>query len=383
MNSSKTQILLFIITKSDLGGAQGNVYDLISNFHKDCEVHLAVGSPGHLTEDVSALGVPIHIIPSLTRSIKLFGDYNAVKECISLINKIKPDIIHAHSSKAGAIGRIAGWITKTPTVFTAHGWGFTPGTPKLRRNIALIAERLLAPISTKLICVSESDRQLAKSLGVGNDKSLAVVRCGIENIPVTIANPAQQPPRLIMVARFNEQKDQETLLKAVAQIKNLDFHLDLVGSGISLELCKKLAQSLEISDKVSFLGDRTDVPELLAKSQIFILSTHYEGLPISILEAMRAGLPVVATSVNGIPEEIEDGKTGFLVPRQDAKTLAEALLKLIQTPEIRQQMGEAAREKFLLEFTIDRMVNETRNVYQLVLASKAKSFKILCSHHVE
>jgi glycosyltransferase involved in cell wall biosynthesis len=367
MTPSTKPIILYTITKSDLGGAQGNVYDLISNFHKDCEVHLAVGCCGHLTEDVSALGVPIHIIPSLTRSIKLFGDYNAVKECISLINKIKPDIIHAHSSKAGVIARIAGWITKTPTVFTAHGWGFTPGTPKLRRIVALIAELLLAPISGKLICVSESDRQLAKSCGVGNDKSLAVVRYGIENIPITLANSGQQPPRLIMVARFNEQKDQATLLKAVALIKNYDFHLDLVGSGVFLESCKALAEFLEITDKVSFLGDRRDVPELLAKSQIFILSTHYEGLPISILEAMRAGLPVVATSVNGIPEEIENGKTGLLVPRQDAKALAEALLKLIQSPEIRQQMGEAAREKFLREFTIDRMIGEIKNVYESVL----------------
>ncbi|MBW4671707.1 MAG: glycosyltransferase family 4 protein [Cyanomargarita calcarea GSE-NOS-MK-12-04C] len=367
MNSSAKLIILYIITKSDLGGAQGNVYDLISNFHKDCEVHLAVGCHGHLTEDVSVLGVPIHIIPSLTRSIKLFGDCNAVKECISLINKIKPDIIHAHSSKAGVIARIAGWITKTPTVFTAHGWGFTPGTPRFRRTIALIAEKRLASLSGKLICVSESDRSLAKNCGVGNDKSLIVVRYGIENIPVTLANTLQQPPRLIMVARFNEQKDQATLLKAIAEIKKYNFHLDLVGSGVFLESCQALAKSLEITDKVSFLGDRRDVPELLAKSQIFILSTHYEGLPISILEAMRGGLPVVATSVNGIPEEIEDEKTGLLVPRQDAEALADALSRLIQAPEIRQQMGEAAREKFMREFTIDRMVNETRNVYKSVL----------------
>jgi glycosyltransferase involved in cell wall biosynthesis len=367
MNPTNKYTILYIITQSDIGGAQGNVFDLISNFQKDFEVHLAVGSHGHLAQDVTELGIPIYIIKNLTRSIELFGDYNAVKDCIEIIYKIKPDIIHAHSSKAGVIARVAGWITRTPVVFTAHGWGFTPGTPKLRRLIAFIAERLLASLSAKLICVSGSDRQLAQKLGVGNAKSLEIVRYGIENITVPPTNLIQQPPRLIMVARFNEQKDQATLLKAIAKIANNNFHLDLVGSGVSLESCKILAKSLGIHDKVSFLGDRRDVPELLARSQIFILSTHYEGLPISILEAMRAGLPIVATTVNGIPEEIEDGKTGFLFPPQDVEALAESLSKLILAPEVRQKMGTAARAKFLREFTIERMISETKLVYNDVL----------------
>lgn len=366
------KVLLYIITKSDLGGAQANVYDLISNFCKDNEVHLATGNNGPLTEDVTALGVTVHILPYLTRNIQLFGDYNAVKKCISLIHQIKPDIIHAHSSKAGVVARVAGWICKVPVVFTAHGWGFTPGTPNKRRMVALIAEKLLASLTTKLICVSENDRQLALSLGVGNKNSLKVVRYGINNIPVNRASPSQQPPRLIMVARFNEQKDQTTLLKAIAQLKDNSIHLDLVGSGPSLESCKALAKSLGIENQVSFLGDRRDVPDLLAQSQIFILSTHYEGLPISILEAMRAGLPVVATSVNGIPEEVVDGKTGFLAPRQDVQALADALHTLINSPEIRQQMGEAGREKFEQEFTVERMINETREIYEKILKNYEK-----------
>lgn len=372
MNYSSKKVILYIITKPEIGGAQGNVYDLISNFQKDYEVHLLTATHGQLTEKVIALGVKVHIIPNLTRSINLLEDFLAVKQCISLIKIIKPDVIHAHSSKAGVVARLAGVICSIPTVFTAHGWGFTPGTPKLRRAVALIAEKLLAPLATKLICVSHSDRQLALSLGVGSENSLVVVRHGINNISVITSIPAQQPPRLIMVARFNEQKDQTTLLKAIVKLKDYNFHLDLVGSGVSLESCKTLAQTLGIIDKVSFLGDRKDIPKLLAKSQIFVLSTHYEGLPISILEAMRAGLPVVATSVNGIPEEIEDGNTGLLVPPRDVEALVSALSKLIQSPEIRQQMGENGREKFLQEFTVERMINETRAIYEEILKNSLK-----------
>jgi hypothetical protein len=153
--------LLYIITKSDIGGAQGNVFDLVKAFQSNYDVHLAVGVLGPLTDDASRLGIPIHVVDGLTRNIKVFGDITCIRNLVSLLKKIQPSVIHAHSSKAGVIARIAGRICKVPTVFTAHGWGFSPGTPKLRRIVALIAEKLLASISSRIICVSESDRQLA------------------------------------------------------------------------------------------------------------------------------------------------------------------------------------------------------------------------------
>lgn len=359
--------ILYIITQPDLGGAQSHVKDLIDGFHEKYTIHLATGREGPLTEAVRDINVSVHLLPALNRSIDIFTDLRAIAECRALIRQIQPDLIHAHSSKAGIIARIAGKISKIPTVFTAHGWGFTPRTPIIRRSIALLSEKFAALLAKNLICVSESDRQLALSYGVGNSRSLVTIRYGIGNHSVAIANPAVQPPRSIMVARFNEQKDQVTLLKAIAKLSDRDINVELVGSGISLDSCKALAKSLKIADRVFFLGDRTDVPELLAKAQIFILSTNYEGLPISILEAMRAGLPVIATSVNGIPEEVDDGKTGLLVPHADADALASALEKLIRSPDLRQSMGKAGREKFLQEFTIEHMLVKTEAIYRQIL----------------
>ena len=366
MKATAKKVLLYIITQSEIGGAQSNVLDLISGFQEDYDVHLATRVEGQLTEYVKAINVPVHLLPNLARPINLFYDFQAIYECVSLIRRIKPDIVHAHSSKAGLIARVAGLICKVPVVFTAHGWGFSPGNLPLRKWIALFSEKLVAPLGKKIICVSETNRQLAIQLGVGNQNSLVTIHNGIKDIPTDVANPSVQPPRLIMVARFNEPKDQGTLLKAIACL-SFPFHLDFVGSGASMESCQALAESLGVKDKVSFLGDRTDVPQLLAQSQIFILTTHYEGLPISILEAMRAGLPVIATEVNGIPEEVENGKTGLLVPDKDIKEVAKALSILIESPELRQQMGEAGRKKFLEEFTIERMLDETRIVYEQVL----------------
>jgi glycosyltransferase involved in cell wall biosynthesis len=364
-------VLLYVITKSDIGGAQGNVLDLIKAFRNSYEVHLAVGIRGPLSEDVEALGVPVHILSRLTRNIKLTGDLACIKDCMALIRRINPVVIHAHSSKAGVVARVAGWRCGVPTVFTAHGWGFSPGTPKLRRFVAFVVERLLSTISTKIICVSESDRQQALKLGVGNRRKLATVRYGIYNTTVPQANPGLEPVKMIMVARFNEQKDQATLLRAIARLKHHSLHLNLAGSGPSFETCKALAVELGISDRLSFLGDRRDVPELLQQSQVFILSTHYEGLPISILEAMRCGLPVIGSSVNGIPEEVEQGQTGFVVPPRDPEALAKALDRILSSSELRISMGIAAKAKFEREFTIDRMTDETQMIYAEVSKVKA------------
>jgi glycosyltransferase involved in cell wall biosynthesis len=362
--------LLYVITKSEIGGAQANVYDLINGFATDCNVHLTTGSEGPLTKIVRELNVPVSILPSLTRSINLTRDLQAIRELGTLIKEISPDIIHAHSSKSGIVGRVAGSITRTPVIFTAHGWAFSPGTPLLRQRIGLLSERLTAPLASRLICVCESDRQLALQAGVGYPNTLTTVRYGIRADLQLLANPAYHPPHMIMVARFNEQKDQATLLKAFAQLNVPNVRLDLVGSGPSLDRCKQLAYTLGISENVSFLGDRTDVPELLAKAQIFILSTHYEGLPISILEAMRAGLPVIATDVNGIPEEVIHGETGLLVTSGSVESLASALNAVITSPQLRQRMGMAGRQRFFQHFTSERMLNETKAVYQNVLTSR-------------
>ncbi|MDY6784003.1 MAG: glycosyltransferase family 4 protein [Cyanobacteriota bacterium] len=361
--------ILYLITRPDLGGAQTHVKDLIEGFSDNYEIHLALGWEGALTEMLKSSGVSVHLLPHLKRPLNLNSDVRAVGETVDLIRQIQPNLIHSHSSKAGIVGRIAGKLTGVPTIFTAHGWGFSSGTPKLRGTIALLAEKLGAMLAEKIICVSDSDCQLALEKGVGDRDSLVTIRYGLHDGNFPLANAALQPPRAIMVARFSEQKDQKTLLQAIAQLQHSQIVLDLVGSGPFLETCKTLARTLRITDRVTFLGDRTDVPQLLARSQIFVLSTHYEGLPISILEAMRAGLPVVATSVNGIPEEVTNRTTGLLVPPKNADALASALDTLANSPELRQQMGTAGRQKFLQDFTLDRMLTEIEAIYEFLLVT--------------
>lgn len=369
--------LLFLITKAELGGAQSHVADLIRGFAPDYEVHLGIGSDGPLREEALAVGAQVHFLPRLVRSINPLSDAASVRECMELLRRVQPDLLHLHSSKAGMVGRLASRRTKTPTVFTAHGWGFSPGVPRKRQILTLQVERALAPLAQKIICVSEFDRGLALRARVGSAHQLRTVRGGIRldapELPSAtpdVPTPVQSPPRFIMVARFSEQKDQNSLLRALAHLDE-EAHLDLIGTGPHLHRSRELCRALGLENRVSFLGDRHDVARLLQGAAGFVLATHYEGLPISILEAMRAGLPVIATDVGGISEEVEHGRTGLLVPRGDVKSLSDALRALIRDPQWRQTLGAAGKCKFLGEFGVQTMLHGVEAVYREVWTQTA------------
>jgi glycosyltransferase involved in cell wall biosynthesis len=374
--------LLYVITNSDFGGAQQHVFSLIDSLQQEYEIHLAVGVSGNLTDKLQAIGIKTYIFPALVRQISPAQDLRAIKQCLKLIHEIQPDLIHAHSSKAGMVARIAGFWAKIPTLFTAHGWGFDDRISLKRRLPVLLIEKILALITTKVICVAESDRQLAIRKKVFPPRKLVTIYNGITTVDpqglftnsINSATNVTQPVRLIMVARFNfQQKDQPTLMRALKELGDQRVHLTLAGTGPNLEEGKLLATELGVASAVSFLGDRSDITALLATNHIFILSTHYEGFPISILEAMRAGMPIIATAVNGIPEQIIDGVTGLLVPPEDSMALAQAIKRLAADPALRQRLGQAAQLKFQQEFTSDKMVEITNQLYRTMLPAPALS----------
>lgn len=363
-------ILLYIIPLSVIGGTQSHLCHLLKGYAHQYEIHLATGEEGPLTEFAESKNIDVHILPNLIRSIDLQADFKATQESISLIKELQPCLIHAHNSKAGLVGRLAGYLCGVPTIYTAHGWQFASGTPIIHKSLSYINEKLGAALSSKIICVSESDRQLALHSSLTHSSKLVTIHLGIEDSCSITAQPEHQPPKIAMVARFDKQKDHFTLLNAISKLSHLEFSVDLIGSGPLLPDCIEMATNIGITDKVDFLGNRHDVPEILSSVQLFVLSTHYEGLPISILEAMRAGLPIVASDVDGIPEEVIDGETGILVKRQDINELAFALELLISSPNMRKSMGKLGRQTFEKKFSLDRMLQETQSLYEQVIRSK-------------
>lgn len=364
--------LLYVITRAEIGGGQTHVADLIRGFRDELDLHLAVGEEGYLTEVAERSGVPFHIAPNLIQPTRPIQDFKAYHELAAIIREVQPDLVHSHTSKAGILARLAAKRCGVASVFTAHSWAFSEGVSKAWKAIGIPSERLAARWSSRIINVSEANRKLALSYSVGEPDRLVTIHNGIEDNPLR-ARPAEASPvRIVMVARFVNQKNQGLLVEAAARIKHLPFRVIFAGDGPTRPAVETLVRDHGLTDRVDFLGDRLDIPEILAGSSIFALTTKWEGFPISILEAMRAGLPVVASDAGGIREAVRQQHTGMVTPRgslsEEASSVAGALSELITRPELREQYGAAGRRRFEEEFTVSAMLGKTLEVYRACLA---------------
>jgi glycosyltransferase involved in cell wall biosynthesis len=169
-----------------------------------------------------------------------------------------------------------------------------------------------------------------------------------------------------MVARFAPQKDHFTLLRALAAI-DMSFRLTLVGNGPTRAEVMREAARLNLNGRVEFTGARENIAPLLADSDAFVLSTNWEGFPLTIIEGMRAGLPVIATDVDGVKEAVVEGETGFIFPRKDVSALESCIRRILTSPSLRASMGKAGRDRFEALFSLAAMVQKTWGVYRDVL----------------
>jgi glycosyltransferase involved in cell wall biosynthesis len=366
----------YVVTRAHpIGGVQIHVRDLATALRArgiDCSV--MTGGDGLFVDLLRAEGVPTRVLRHLVVPIHPLHDTLALREIHSALAAERPDVVAAHSSKAGILARIAGRMLGLPVILTAHGWNFTPGIAAVPAAVYRQIERLTGFITPKIITVSEFDRRLALAAGLVGAERVATVYNGIADVPPALrATPDAAPVRLIMVARYGAQKDHRTLLRALGELTDKAWELDLVGDGPLMADTRTLAQRLGLGERVHFLGQRRDVDELLARAQVSVLATNWEGFPLSILEAMRAGLPVVATDVGGIAESVGDGDNGFLVPRGDVGVLRDRIARLLADPDLRSRMGRRGRERFEREFTLEEFVSRTCEVYRQVVADAART----------
>jgi glycosyltransferase involved in cell wall biosynthesis len=359
--------VLYIITRSIRGGAQSHLFDLATAMKDDFDIHLAVGEEGFLTEACREHGIPVHILPHLQRRQNAFSEISCFWETLSLLKRIRPDLIHAHTFKAGFIARLAGWWLGIPTIYTVHAWLW--GTEEVSRAASALGrplEQLAAHWCDRIIAVSDAGASLLRKSKVGTSGKIVTIYNGIPDCVERAESHSKRELVIVMVARFTPAKDHEVLLKAFAGIPAGPL-LWLIGEGETRKKFEEMAQGLGIHDRVDFMGVRADVPHLLANADIFVLSSVSEQFPISILEAMRAGLPVIASNVGGVREAIIDGETGILVPSGSIDALREALLRLLRDAELRAQLGREARDQFVMKFMLSSMKEKSKHVYLEVL----------------
>lgn len=364
---------MFVVTRGDaIGGVQIHIRDIATALVKSGHaVRVVTGRRGIFTDALRRVGVDEVECRSLQREIDPRQDARAVACLRREIAAFGPDVVSTHSSKAGILGRLACAVGGPPCIFTAHGWAFTEGVPARRRRVYREIERRLAPLAARIICVSEHDRQIAIAAGISRQKVVSIHNGMPDVAPALRADPGGAAPvRVVMIARFSDQKDHATLLRAAAGVEGC--LVDFIGDGPTQPAVRALAGELGIDDRVRFLGHRDDVAEVLARSHLFALISKWEGFPRSTLEAMRAGLPAIVSDVGGSAEAIAEHETGFVVPRGDVAAIGERLRRLVGDATLRQRMGKAARHRYETFFTFERMLDETMAVYRSV-ASRPRS----------
>lgn len=363
------KIAYIVTTASPIGGAQIHVRDLAAAVAAQGHAPAVITSgSGTFIDDLRSLGIPVAVLPHLAVPIHPLRDVRALREVHAALGDLRPDLVAAHSSKAGILSRLAGRSLRLPVVFTVHGWAFTPGVPPLHAAMYRQAERLVGPLASRIICVSEYDRQLGLTARIAGPDRMVTVHNGMPDVGEDRrADPARSPVRLVMVARFGAQKDHPTLFRALALLLDHPWELDLIGDGPLMGEMKSMAASLGLGERVRFLGQRNDVDRILSRSQVSLLVTNWEGFPLSILEAMRAGLPVVASSVGGVGESVVDEETGYLVPRGDPALLRDRIERLLTDPALRVRLGTNGRTRFQRDFTLEHSVRRTLEVYRDVL----------------
>lgn len=373
--------LLYVITRGEIGGAQKHVYDLIRGLDGEFGMAAAAGSGGFLTQSLEALSVPVYALQHMRHSISPAADARAIRELLTVMREYQPDLVHVHSSKAGLLGRIAARIARIPSVYTVHGWAFTNGAPRARRVVGLLSEAFCAPLGDRIVTVSEYDRALCLGYHLTGSAKVTTIRNGVADSPWRARPGAGMEPIISMVARFDAPKDHSILLRAVAGIPE-PSRVRLIGDGPRLDSVQMEAKARGISGKVDFLGARSEIAEMLGSSHIFVLASRWEGLPLCVLEAMRAGLPVVASDVGGVREAVADGVTGFLVKCGDPESLRGRLRMLLRDPDLRARMGAEGRRRYLAEFTLESMLSRTRELYRelLDLSEPVSTDSMVCAN---
>jgi glycosyltransferase involved in cell wall biosynthesis len=333
--------------------------------------HEVVGvcADGPLLADIRAEGLRVEKLP-LARSLSPIAQWRALCAMIALLRREKPDLVHAHMPISGFIARLAARLTGVPNVaYTCHGFLFNQPGPWPRRALAFLIEFAGGRLTDLTMTVSTEEAADARRLWIarsaipiGNGRDPARFHPDPDARSRIRRELGADPntPVIVIVSRLVRHKGYPELLAAMRDVPGAE--LWVVGERLRSDHGADMERAFEaaaLGDRVRRLGYRADVAEVLAASDIFVLPSHFEGLPMSVIEAMLTGLPVVATDIRGPREQVVHGATGLLVPKAEVAPLAEALRALVDDPALRARMGETGRARALLHYTEQDVVNRT------------------------
>lgn len=376
--------ILFVITKSNFGGAQKYVYDLATKLpQKDFEVVVAVGTTGTLTNKLHEQGIRVIAIPSLERDVSPLKDFASFIKLWKIFRAERPDVVHLNSAKVSGLGALAGRLVGVPAcagrpkiIFTAHGWAFNENRSYLSRLLIKILSWITVMLCHKTIAVSESVSRDMRWMGT--ERKITVIKNGIEQIDFFEKAKARAcigklihteiPPDAFLagtIAELHPSKGLEYAVEAFAHLakKNPNLYYVIFGGGQEKEHLHTLIERHKLHNRIYLAGFVKDAARYLKALDVFILPSTTEAFGYVLPEAGLAGLPVIATAVGGIPEIIDDEKTGLLVSPRNPRELARAIEQIIKEPQKRKDFGMALNHKVMDDFTLNREISQTISLY--------------------
>ncbi|MEK7598898.1 MAG: glycosyltransferase [Patescibacteria group bacterium] len=386
--------ILYLITKSVWGGAGKHVYDLAACAQKKgYDAAVAGGGRGPLAGRLQEASIPFISLGGLKREMGPLGAFAVFLKTLKILFSFRPDILHSSSPQAAGIAGPAAFIykmlsrKKLRTIFTVHGWSFLEDRPRWQIFFIRILSKITLWFYDQVICVSNFDRQIAVQTGLARPEKLLTIHNGIsENEILFLAkneirkkmpNARFETDDFIVgtVGEFVKNKGYEYLVPAAGVLAKKDEKIKTViaawGSG--WQKTRRQIENEKTGRHVILVRDLFPAAAYLKAFDVFVFPSLKEGLPYAVLEAGLAGIPVIASSVGGIPEIIEDGKTGLLIPPADPQKLTEAVLRLKKDPELGRILAQNLRQKVLKEFSKEKQLQKTFELYSNFIDSPGLS----------
>jgi glycosyltransferase involved in cell wall biosynthesis len=386
--------ILRIIGRLNVGGPAIHVVSLTEGLDPDRYQSLLVAgseneAEGSMLDFALSHGVQPTVIPEIVTDFRLAPrDAKALWKLYSLMRKERPHIVHTHTAKAGFLGRVAARLAGVPiVVHTFHGHVLHGYYGPVKNELLRRVERSLAWVTDRLVTVSEQVKNELVGYGIAKAEKITVVPLGFDLEPFLNSHTQRGEFRreiglgadiklVGIVGRLFHIKNHALFLEAASRIyaQEPGARFVIVGDGVLRPVLERQARDLGIADQVLFTGWRHDLSRIYADLHVLVVSSDNEGTPVSAIEAMASGCPVVATRVGGLPDLIDDHRTGRLVPPRNAEALASAIVDLLRSPETMRELGQNARESVRQRFTVKRLIGDMDHLYSQLLEEKAIYF---------
>lgn len=388
-----------IFSRLNIGGPSIHVVLLSAGLNPDVyETRLVVGREGAREGSFIAFaqskGVQPEILSTMGRDIRLIGDLASLVHLYRFMRRYRPYIVHTHTAKAGALGRVAAWLARVPVVVhTFHGTVFDGYFGTTGSRLYQTAERWLARLTDVIIAISPKianelhdrglsprDRIVTIPLGLELDRFATTHRETSSDLRRRLGLKADTP-LIGSVGRLVAIKDIDTLLSAITHTMTDAgaagrAHLIIAGDGPERDRLEKLAVSLGVSDRVHFLGFQSELPQIYGQLDLVVNCSRNEGTPVAIIEAMAAATPVVATRVGGSPDLLQDGRLGLLVPSGDPRSLSEAIVSSFSKPGLERRRAREAQSWVLAHYGAGRLVETVEALYAGLLAARGHALEL-------